>query len=265
MSLSEALVASALATLAYVTAIWLLSLALRNASIIDIFWGLGFVLLGAMYHTTLDGYGSRSVLITTLVIIWGLRLSGYILWRNWGKPEDYRYARWREQSHGRFWWTSYFRVFLLQGVLLWVISMPLLPANNSETPDQLTVLDFAGLAVWAIGFLFEALGDWQLARFKSDPANEGKVMDVGLWRYTRHPNYFGDATQWWGFFLIAAASADGWVTVFSPLIMTFLLVRVSGAALLESGLRRSKPGYREYIESTSGFVPRFPRKRSNTV
>jgi steroid 5-alpha reductase family enzyme len=260
MSLTEILVVSALAVLAYVTAIWLLSLALRNASIIDIFWGLGFVLLGSLYHTALDGYGARSVLITTLVIIWGLRLSGYILWRNRGKGEDYRYLRWRERAGEKFWWASFFRVFLLQGMLLWVISMPLLAANNAAEPDEITALDVIGTVVWAIGFFFEAVGDWQMARFRGNPANEGTVMDRGLWRYTRHPNYFGDATQWWGFFIIAAGTTDGWITVFSPLIMTFLLVRVSGAALLERGLKKSKPGYAEYVKGTSGFVPWLPAK-----
>jgi len=261
MSLAAILVVSAVAIWAYATSIWLLSLSLRNASIIDIFWGFGFVLLGSLYHTTLDGYGPRSVLITTLVIIWGLRLSGYILWRNWGKGEDFRYVRWRERAGEKFWWTSYFRVFLLQGVLLWVISMPLLAANNGAEPDKITALDIIGTLVWTVGFLFEAVGDWQMARFRGDPANEGKVMDRGLWRYTRHPNYFGDATQWWGFFIIAAGTTDGWITVFSPLIMTFLLVRVSGAALLEIGLKKRKPGYQEYIKGTSGFVPWLPAKR----
>jgi steroid 5-alpha reductase family enzyme len=260
MSLTEALTLSAFAVLAYVTAIWLLSLALRNVSIIDIFWGLGFVLLATLYHTTLDGFGGRNVLITSLVLVWGLRLSLHIFWRNRGKGEDYRYSRWREKAGASFWWTSFLRVFLLQGALLWVISIPLLAAIINEDPDHFTALDALGALLWGIGFTFEAGGDWQLMRFKVDPANQGKVMSRGLWRYTRHPNYFGDAALWWGFFLIAAGTTDGWMTIFSPLVMTILLVRVSGAALLERGLKKTKPGYQEYVEGTSGFVPWFPAK-----
>ena len=262
MSLASILIVSALAVLAYVTAIWLLGLALRNASVIDVFWGLGFVLLATLYHVTLHGFGARGVLVTTLVLIWGLRLSAHIFWRNRGHGEDFRYQKWREQAGDSFWWTSYFRVFLLQGAGLWIISMPLLAAINAAHPDHITVLDVLGALVWAVGFFFEAIGDWQLMRFKADPANEGKVMDRGLWRYTRHPNYFGDATLWWGYFLIAAGTTDGWLTVFSPIFMTFLLVRVSGAALLERNLKKTKPGYNEYVEGTSGFIPWFSTKRS---
>src|SRR5437867_4165163 len=179
MSLTEILIVSALAVLAYVTAIWLLSLKLRNASIIDIFWGLGFVLLATLYHVTLHGYGARSVLVTTLVLIWGLRLSAHIFWRSRGHGEDFRYQKWREQAGDSFWWTSYLRVFLLQGGGLCLISLPLLAAINAAEPDHITVLDVVGTLVWCIGFFFEAVGDWQLMRFKADPANEGKVMDRG--------------------------------------------------------------------------------------
>ncbi len=259
MSTTEILLLSATVTLAHVTAIWLLSLALRNASVIDIFWGLGFVLLASLYHVALDGWGERRVLVVTLVLIWGLRLSAYIAWRNWGKGEDFRYRRMRERSGDSFWWTSYFRVFLLQGALLWIISMPLLAAQYAREPDNFTVFDIAGTLVWAIGFFFEAIGDWQLARFKADPANEGKVMDRGLWRYTRHPNYFGDATLWWGYYIIAAGAGNGWLTVFSPVIMTALLMRVSGVSLLERTLKRTKPEYEDYTRRTSAFFPLPPR------
>jgi len=262
MSLTEALIVSGAAVLAYVTAIWLLSLALSNASIIDIFWGPGFVLLATLYHATLDGFGGRSVLITTLVLVWGLRLGLHIFWRNRGHGEDYRYQKWREHAGRKFWWTSFFRIFLLQGVLLWVISMPLLAAIINEDPDHVTVLDALGALLWCAGFLFEAGGDWQLMRFKADPANKGKVMSRGLWHYTRHPNYFGDATLWWGYFVIAAGTTYGWLTIFSPVIMTFLLVRVSGAALLDSGLHKTKPGYAEYVAGTSGFIPWLPARRA---
>jgi steroid 5-alpha reductase family enzyme len=222
---------------------------------------LGFLLLAAVHFVLTDGFVGRKILITCLVGLWGLRLSVYILWRNWGKGEDYRYRRWREQAGDRFWWTSLFQVFLLQGLLLWLISAPILGAQFYKSPDELTVVDLLGALVWGIGFLFEAVGDWQLARFKGDPANRGKVMRSGLWAYTRHPNYFGDATVWWGCFIIAAATVHGAWTVYGPLIMTGLLLPVSGVALLERRQVETKPQYRDYIETTSAFIPWFPRRR----
>jgi len=240
-----------------VTLVWLASLRLRNASIVDIFWGAGFVLAAGLYFwLTPHGYLPRKLLITALVSLWGLRLSLHILRRNWGQPEDFRYRKWREETGPAWWWQSYFRVFLLQGGLLWVISAPLLAAQ-AAAPARLTGLDLLGAGLWLVGFLFESIGDAQLARFKANPANRGKVMDRGLWRYTRHPNYFGDAAQWWGLFLMAAA-AGGWWTVFSPLLMTVLLLRVSGVALLERSLS-ARPGYAEYAARTSAFFPWFPK------
>lgn len=246
------------AALGLMTLLWLVSLMLRNASIVDIFWGAGFVMLGWLYFLLMpQGLLARKLLIAALVTVWGLRLSLYIFARNRGMGEDFRYVAMRQAGGASWWWQSYFKVFVLQGVLMWLISAPLLAAQLGAT-SGLTLLDGLGVLVWAVGFTFEAAGDWQLARFKADPANKGRVMNRGVWRYTRHPNYFGDAAQWWGFFLIALA-AGGWVTILSPALMTFLLVRVSGKALLEKSMAE-RPGYREYIESTSGFVPWFPRR-----
>ena len=240
--------------------LWLLSLRLEDSSIVDIFWGSGFVVLAWVYFAlSPDGSPSRKALLLALVTLWGLRLSIHILRRNWGKPEDFRYQTWRKEAGKSWWWQSLLRVFWLQGALLWIISAPLLTAQQS--PQGLTFLDYVGVAVWLVGFYFEAVGDAQLARFKANPANKGKVLDSGVWGLTRHPNYFGDAAQWWGFFLIAAA-AGGWWTVFSPLLMTVLLLRVSGVALLEKSLE-TRPGYREYIERTSPFIPWFPRKKKD--
>ena len=240
--------------------LWLLSLSLKNSSIVDIFWGTGFVIANAVYFIlTPEGAAPRKLLIGLLVTIWGLRLSIYILLRNWGKPEDFRYQKFRKDAGPKYWWVSFFRVFLLQGVLMWLISAPLLAAQRGPLPDSLTVLDYIGLIVWLIGFFFEAAGDYQLKRFKSNPGNKGKVLDQGVWKYTRHPNYFGDSAQWWGYYLIATA-AGGWWTVFSPIIMTLFLLRVSGVALLEKTLE-TRPGYKEYIERTSAFVPWFPRNK----
>jgi len=240
--------------------LWLVSLMLKNSSIVDIFWGTGFVISGWVYFAlTPDGFWVRKLLLMILTTLWGLRLSLYILYRNWGKAEDFRYQVWRKEAGAAWWWRSFFKVFLLQGVLMWIISAPLLAAQFGSMPGRLTVLDYLGVAVWLIGFFFEAAGDLQLARFKANPSNKGKVMDRGVWRYTRHPNYFGDSAQWWGYYLIAAAGG-GWWTFFSSILMTLFLLRVSGVTLLEKTMS-TRPGYKEYIESTSAFVPWFPKKK----
>jgi len=242
------------------TLLWLVSLALENSSIVDIFWGTGFVVITwAAFALTPDGLLLRKMLISAIVTAWGLRLTLHILARNWRKPEDFRYQAWRKQAGAAWWWRSFFKVFLLQGVLMWVIAAPLLAALLSATPGPLLWLDYIAIPIWSIGFFFEAVGDWQLARFRANPDNRGRVMNRSVWRYTRHPNYFGDATQWWAFYLVAVA-AGGWWTVFSPLIMTSLLMRVSGVTLLEKTLKETKPGYKEYVEATSEFVPWFPKK-----
>ncbi len=249
-----------LTILGLMTLLWLVSLALKNSSIVDIFWGAGFVVANwVAFALTPNGMGARNWIIAILVTVWGLRLSLYILSRNWGKPEDFRYRAWRKQAGASWWWRSFFKVFLLQAVLLWLIAAPLAAAQTGAHPNALTIFDFVAIPVWLVGFYFEAAGDWQLSRFRADPANKGKVMSTGVWRYTRHPNYFGDATQWWAFFLVAIG-AGGWWTIFSPVIMTLLLLRVSGATLLEKSLKKTKPGYAEYIATTSEFVPWFPRK-----
>jgi steroid 5-alpha reductase family enzyme len=252
-----------LVILSFMTLLWLASLMLKNSSIVDIFWGTGFVIVTwAAFLLTPDGYGSRRWLLCVLVTIWGLRLSLHILVRNWGKSEDFRYQVWRKESGAAWWWRSFFKVFFLQGIILWIVSTPLLAAQISAQPDRLTWVDYAAIPVWLIGFFFEAVGDFQLARFKANPANKGKLLQSGAWRYTRHPNYFGDAAQWWAYYLIALA-AGGWWTIFSPILMTTLLMRVSGVTLLEKTLKEEKPGYKEYVETTSEFIPWFPRKKKH--
>ena len=246
--------------LACMVALWMLSLVLKNASIVDVFWGTGFVIANWVFFALAPGgFAGRKWLISILVTVWGLRLSLYILWRNASKPEDFRYQKWRNEEGARWWWLSFFRVFLLQGMLLWIIAIPLLAAQASAVAGRLTVFDVAGVAVWIIGFFFEAVGDVQLARFKVNPANKGKVLDRGVWHYTRHPNYFGDAAQWWGYYLIAAAAGGFW-TIYSPVIMTLFLLKVSGVALLEKTLKETKPQYKTYIETTSSFIPWPPRR-----
>ena len=239
--------------------LWLLSVKLKNSSIIDIFWGTGFVIVTwAAFLMGPDSFWARKILLNLLVTVWGLRLSLHIFWRNRGKPEDYRYQAWRNEAGATWWWRSFFKVFLLQGIILWIVAVPLIIAQIRIGPDRLTWFDSLATLVWLIGFSFETAGDWQLARFKSNPANKGKVMRAGLWRYTRHPNYFGDAVQWWAYYLIALV-VGGWWTIFSPVIMTVLLMRVSGVTLLEKTLQAEKPGYKDYIETTSEFFPWFPQ------
>jgi steroid 5-alpha reductase family enzyme len=235
---------------------WLLSLRLRDVSIVDVVWGLGFVLVAWIAFAFGDGDAGRRALLAVLTTIWGLRLAAHIGRRKLRHPgEDARYAAWRDKHGARFGRVSLVSVFGLQAVLVWVVSLPLQAAAVQS--GGLGVLDWIGVALWAVGLGFEAVGDAQLARFKAGPANRGTVMDRGLWRYTRHPNYFGDFTVWWGLYLIAAA-AGAWWTLPAPLVMSLLLTRVSGKDHLERHMS-ARPGYADYVRRTSGFVPR-PRR-----
>lgn len=254
---------SGLVILGLMTALWLLSLALKNSSIVDIFWGTGFVITFWVGTLLIPGeMSARTILLGIITTIWGLRLSLYIFQRNHGKPEDFRYAKWREEAGKDWWWRSFFKVFLLQGILLCIIATPLLATQTgSASNSALACYDLIAAIIWLTGFAFEAGGDYQLARFKADPANKGKLLTTGFWSVTRHPNYWGDAVQWWGFYLLALISGAWW-TIFSPLIMTYLLRNVSGVAMLEKSLKDTKPGYAEYIANTPSFMPRIlPRKK----
>jgi steroid 5-alpha reductase family enzyme len=238
-------------------ATWCVSLLKRDVSIVDSMWPLFFAVAAVAYVAMLPQAGPRAPWVLALVGIWALRLSAYLTWRNWGEPEDRRYQAIRRHNEPRFALKSLYLVFGLQGTLAWIISLPLLAAIAA--PRALTLLDGAAVALWAVGFGFESVADWQLARFKNDPANHGRVMDRGLWRYTRHPNYFGDCCVWWGFYLMALA-AGGWWSLVGPLLMSFLLLRVSGVALLEKDIGERRPAYREYIRRTNAFFP-GPSKR----
>lgn len=246
--------------LAMMLLLWLISVKLHNVSIVDSFWGLGFVLSISVYAIYANGLGFKNWILIAMVVLWGLRLSIYLAWRNFGKGEDFRYREFRKQyGENRYWWISFFQVFLLQGVLMWLISAPLLGALCGGSQQELNVTDIAGILIWLIGFTFEAGGDWQLAKFKSDLSNKGKVLNKGFWRYTRHPNYFGDAAVWWGFALFSF-SAGYYLPILGSLLMTALIVKVSGVALIEKSLHSNKPEYAEYVRKTSAFLPWFPKK-----
>jgi len=234
---------------------WLISLPRRNVDVVDTLWSLMF-LLSVVLYAGFEPETVRGRLVLVLVAIWALRLAIYITARNWGHEEDRRYQAIRRRNEPGFAFSSVYRVFLFQAVLAWIISLPLHGAVNSS--NELGLLDYLGVALWVIGFSFEAGGDWQLARFKRDPANAGKVMDRGFWRYTRHPNYFGDACVWWGFYAIAL-SAGAWWSIIGPAIMTVLLLKISGVKLLERDIGQRRPDYAEYIRRTNAFIP-GPRK-----
>jgi steroid 5-alpha reductase family enzyme len=236
---------------------WLISLVKRDVSIVDSLWSLMFLLAALIYLATAPEAGATSWLVVVMVGLWAVRLSAYITWRNWGDEEDRRYQQIRARNQPHFAIKSLFLVFVLQGVLAWIISLPLLVAIHGDPP--LALPGYLALTLWLAGMVFEAGADWQLARFKADPVNKGKVLDTGLWRYTRHPNYFGNALVWWGFFLLAL-SAGGWWTVVSPLLMTFLLLKVSGVALLEKDIADRRPEYRAYVQRTNAFFPGPPHE-----
>ena len=239
--------------------LWLLSLRLEDVSIVDIFWSLGFVIAAWIYRQHGPDASPRHLLPLVLVTVWGLRLALHIGWRSRGKEEDYRYRSMREKVGPIFKWRSLFTVFILQGVLILIISAPHLVLQTAPLDDAWQWTDLVGLILFAIGFFFEAVGDWQLSRFKANPANKGKVLDTGLWRYTRHPNYFGDAMVWWGFFFFALGAPGGIWTLFAPIFMNLLLLKVSGVALLEKTISERRPKYRDYVERTNAFIPWFPK------
>jgi steroid 5-alpha reductase family enzyme len=242
------------------TLVWLVSVRLKNASIVDPFWGLGFVVAAAYYFLQTDGFFTRQLLVLSLVAIWGMRLSIYLFWRNWGKGEDFRYQEFRRNyGEHRYWWISFFQVFLLQGFLMWLVSAPLLGAMYYQPAQSLNLFDLLAVIFWIIGFAFEAGGDYQLAKFKSNPKNKGKVLDKGFWKYTRHPNYFGDSAVWWSFALFSIA-AGSYIPVLGTVLMTALIIKVSGVSLLEKSLKDKKPEYQAYIKKTSAFIPWFPKE-----
>ena len=237
-------------------AAWLVSIPKRDVSFVDSLWSLFFLALTVTYISLAPALTERAYLLLFLVTVWAVRLSVFVTLRNLGQPEDRRYQAIRADNEPGFWLKSLYSVFGLQAILAWVISLPLLGVVLGGAP--LGWLDFAAVALWLVGFGFEAIGDQQLARFKADPRNRGRVLDVGLWRYTRHPNYFGEACIWWAYYVFALA-AGAWWTIIGPLLMTYLLLRISGVSMLEQDIGERRPGYRDYIRRTNAFFPGPPK------
>lgn len=254
MNFTTLILTNAAIVAVYVLLLWVVSLAKKDASIVDPFWGLGFVLIAWATIVQLGSLNVTAGLQVVLVTIWGVRLWGYLIWRNWGKDEDRRYGKMRKKHGESFWWVSLFTVFLLQGVLMWFISLAIQSGLFHSSDNSPSWIIWIGILMWGLGFFFESVGDYQMAHFKRQPDSDGKVMNEGLWRYTRHPNYFGDFCVWWGIYLIAGPM-DSWWTIGSPLLMSFLLLKVSGVSLLEGDIEDRRPNYAEYKRRTNAFFP----------
>lgn len=256
------LVTTLLTNLAITTAamllLWIVGTLRRDVGLVDVFWGLGFVVAVWIAAVMNSPPTWRVVVAATLTTVWGVRLAWHLLRRNWGRDEDRRYQEMREHWGSRFVWVSLVTVFLLQALLLWFISWPLQALAVAQSSAAFGLFDAVGAALWLVGFAFETIGDHQLATFRNDPHNAGRVLDRGLWRYTRHPNYFGDFCVWWGLYCMAVAGGGGW-TIASPIVMSWLLLKVSGVALLESTIRERRPEYAAYQSRTNAFFPGPPR------
>ena len=241
----------------------MVSLRLENASIADVAWGPGILAIGLAYYFTSDGVPVRANLTLALLAIWAIRLAIHLGMRLRLQGEDHRYVAWRDQYEENWWWFSYFKVFLLQAVIAWIVSLPIYFGIVSMAPAALTFLDYVGVALFVVGLVIESVADEHLRRFRAERTNRGKVLDTGLWRYSRHPNYFGEAVLWWGFGVISVATG-GVPGLLGPAILTYLLIYVSGVALLESTLIE-KAGYIQYVGKTPAFVPLPARVRAQLM
>lgn len=239
--------------------IWfIISLIKKRNDLADVAWGLGFVLLTWISFFISNNYNFRMLIVAILVSMWGIRLSSHIYKRNKNKKEDYRYKEWRQSWGKYFYIRSYIQVYILQGVFLFMICLPVLIINKNSS-SNLSIIDFLGVTIWIIGFLFESVSDSQLSKFIKNPENNGKIIKTGLWKYTRHPNYFGEVTQWWGIFLIAMSMPSGLVGIIGPITITVLILKISGIPLLEKKMSEN-PEFSEYKKQTSIFIPLPPKK-----
>ncbi len=261
--MTELLTQAVLIVFVYFFIFFLVAQVIKNNSIVDMGWGAGFVLIAVATLLIEGSFTARNLIVTFLVAIWGVRLTYHILRRNWGKPEDFRYAKWRKEWGIWLVPRAFFQVFMFQGLMMLIIGYPIILVN-AYPGRGLTALDIIGLLIWITGFYFESVGDKQLAQFLKNPANKGKVIQSGLWQYTRHPNYFGEATMWWGIFILALSVPLGWTGIISPLTITTLLLFISGVPMLEKQMMKN-PAYREYAERTSKFFPLPPKKRYATI
>ncbi|MDX2000951.1 MAG: DUF1295 domain-containing protein [Chitinophagales bacterium] len=241
----------------YMVVWYLLGLIKKDNSIIDIAWGLGFIVVAYANIWFTGNTGTKQLFLLSLVTIWGLRLAFYLFIRNRGVGEDYRYAQWR-RDWKYFNLRAFFQIFMLQGTIMWAVALPIMVCLAS-TASAMAWYHWLGLGIWLVGFYFEAVGDWQKYRFKTNPANKGKTIMTGLWAYTRHPNYFGESLMWWGVFLLSLGSSYWYISLISPVLLTFFLIKVSGVAMLEKKYRGDME-YADYQRRTNSFIPWWPKK-----
>jgi steroid 5-alpha reductase family enzyme len=239
---------------------WIYSLVKKNVTIADSLWGLGFVLIAWLTFFRTEGFLALKLIITILVTLWGLRLFSHMITRSRGKAEDPRYGEWRKKHGKSFWFVSLYKVFLVQALFQWCIAFGIQYGQISKMPSSLTLLDLLGVFIWIAGFVIESLADRQLKQFLADPINKGRIMNRKLWKYSRHPNYFGESLMWWGLFFIVLSTPWGLWTIVSPMLINYTLLKLTGVTLMEETQFKGNMEYQQYILQTSSFIPWFPKK-----
>lgn len=255
--MEDSILYSAIAIPVYMIVVFVWATAIKDNSIVDIAWGLGFVIVALVGLRLIGVAMPFHQVLVGMVLVWGVRLSAYIYSRHSNVGEDYRYAQWRKEWGKWVIPRAFLQVFMLQGVFMYIIALPVMIGMGAKY-IELGWISYLGLGLWLVGFLFEVVGDWQKSKFKADPANKGKIMQSGLWRYTRHPNYFGEALLWWGIWLFVVPAGYWYISIISPIILTFLLTKVSGVAMLEQKYKGNKE-FEEYAQRTSAFIPWWPK------
>jgi len=247
------------AALIFMISGWIVSLIIKKASIADRMWGLGFVIIAWLTFYNSNGFLPRQVILLSVVTVWGMRLFIHITMRSWGKEEDPRYGAWRKEHGSKFWLISLFKVFIIQAIFMFNVSLGVQLGILSSESSHLTLFDYAGLAIWITGFIIESSADRQLKTFLNKPQNAGKIMNKKLWSLSRHPNYFGESLQWWGIFIIVLSCPFGYVTIISPVLITYSLLKISGVTMMESVEFSDNPEYIKYVEETNAFIPWFKK------